>query len=94
MIVYFSKKLHLFRAVTFKHGIINNQNVGTLCQIQSNNRIFYDSTGKNGGKANSVDLEHFHKAVNSVFGKIRSVPASKKIHIYASIRENQKKQIL
>lgn len=41
-----------------------------------------------------VDLDHLHKTVYGIFGKVRSVFPNQQIHIYASVRKYQKKEVL
>ena len=41
-----------------------------------------------------TDLNHFHKTIYRILCKIRRVSSCDQIHVHASVRKNQLKQIL
>ncbi|MFR0749480.1 MAG: hypothetical protein ACLSIP_23520 [Hungatella sp.] len=40
------------------------------------------------GKADPVNLHHFHKAADRIFCKIGCIAISKKIHVHGSVRKH------
>ena len=94
MVIDFCKKLHFFGTVTFKHGIIYNQNVGAVLRIQRKYCVFDNSGCKDCCETNPVNLNHLHEAIHSNLCKSRSVPSCNRVHVHASVRKNQQKQIL
>lgn len=94
VVVDFCKKFDLFGAVTFKHEIINDKNIGTILEIQWNTGIFDDSLGKNRCEMNPVNLNHLHKTIHSILCKSGGVPSCDHVHAHTSVRKNQQKQIL
>ena len=78
----------------FSLAIINDKNICTILRIQRKNGILDDSGWKNRREADPVNLNHFHKAIYSILRKIRSVPSCDQVHVHASVRKNQQKQIL
>ena len=78
----------------FSLAIINDKNICTILRIQRKNGIPDDPGWKCCCETDPVDLNHFHKTICSILRKIRSVASCDQIYVHASVRKDQKEQIL